>query len=334
MLRLFSKLLFVFCIVSSWPTTATAQCSASSAMLTMDLGTINIDPANMVPVGSVITTLEGAWTSFGSNSTGNCGAKTLIAYQMAGVVSAGFSNIYDTNLSGVGIRISVWTQGATTNGVGGGYYGMPKVATPIPYQLPAQNLTGAYKFGAGYNQIRLELIRTAADVRGGVLQVAGPLLIMSDQTGQLSPVIMTTLLVKGTSSLKSCSVTTPHLIVDMGSVRMPDVVFASPSTARPFTIELTCSSTPSVSIEFDGLVVPGNPTALQLRDGPGVATGIGLQILDSSANPMTFGQYSSLSAAAPTGVNRFNFSARYVPVAPHRTPGTADANATFTMQYN
>jgi len=65
-----------------------------------------------------------------------------------------------------------------------------------------------------------------------------------------------------------------------------------------------------------------------------VATGIGLQILDSSSNPLTFGQLTPLTTTAPTGVNKFNFSARYVPIAPHRTPGTADSNATFTMQYN
>jgi len=111
-------------------------------------------------------------------------------------------------------------------------------------------------------------------------------------------------------------------------------VFASPAAAKPFTIELTCSATPNVSVEFDGVTVVGNQKALQLRDGPGVATGIGLQILDSSSNPLTFGQLTPLTTTAPTGVNKFNFSARYVPIAPHRTPGTADSNATFTMQYN
>jgi type 1 fimbria pilin len=335
MLEFSSKLLIAICIVSSWHINATAACVGTTAMLTMDLGTIAIDPGNMVAVGSVIKTLEGKWTSFGANSPGNCGTQTLIAYQpMPGAVSAGFSNAYDTNLTGVGIRVSVWAIGGMTYGIGGGYYGMPATATPVPYQLPIQNLTGAALYGEGYNQIRVELIRTATDVQGGVLQMSGPLLIISDQTGQSSPLTLTNLTVKATSSLSSCSVTTPHLIVDMGAVRMPDVVAQTPAAAKSFTIELTCSAMPNVSIQFDGLTVAGNQKALQLRDGPGVATGIGLQILDSSSNPLTFGQMTPLATNAPTGVNKFNFSARYVPIAPHRTPGTADANATFTMEYN
>lgn len=305
-------------------------------MLTVDFGTINLDPANLVAIGAVMKTLEGKWESFGTNMPGECGAQTLIAYQMPGTPTVGMSNVYDTNLTGVGIRVSVWTQGASPYGVGGGYYGMPSVATPIPYQLPLQSITGGGKYGQGFNQIRAELIRTATNVRGGVLLVTGPLLVLTDQTGTSSPstLISTNLTVKGTSSLSSCSVTTPHLIVDMGTVRMPDVLSTSPAAAKPFTIELTCSATPTVSIQFDGLTVVGNQKVLQLRDGPGVATGIGLQILDSSANPVTFGQLSPLIVAAPTGVNKFNFSARYVPTAPHKTPGTADAIATFTMEYN
>ena len=330
-----SKFLIGLCIVFSFHKSATA-CEGPTVMLTMDFGTINLDPANLVAVGAVMKTLEGTWLSFSANASGNCGTQTLIAYQMPGTPTVGMSNVYDTNLTGVGIRISVWTTGAASVGIGGGYYGMPSTATPIPYQLPVQSFSGGGQFGEGYNQIRAELVRTATTVRGGVLLVTGPLLVLTDQTGKSSPstVISTNLTVKGTSSLSSCSVTTPHLIVDMGTVRMPDIVFATPAAAKPFTIELTCSATPNVSVEFDGVAVVGNQKALQLRDGPGVATGIGLQILDSSSNPLTFGQLTPLTTTAPTGVNKFNFSARYVPIAPHRTPGTADSNATFTMQYN
>src|SRR5471032_80486 len=168
MLRISSKLLATLCIVSSWHTGATAACTGSTAMLTMDVGTISIGTGSVVGVGSVIKTIQGKWTSYGSNSSGTCQAKTLISYDMPGVLSAGFTDVYDTNLLGIGIRISVWTQGAATYGVGGGYYGMPTAATPIPYQLPVQNITGGGVFGAGYNMIQLDVIRTASDLQGGV----------------------------------------------------------------------------------------------------------------------------------------------------------------------
>jgi major type 1 subunit fimbrin (pilin) len=138
----------------------------------------------------------------------------------------------------------------------------------------------------------------------------------------------------GTLNVHSCNVTTTKLIADLGSVRMPDIVFDKPAAAKPFTIEMTCSSNPKVSVQFDGLTVVGNQKVLQLRNDPGAATGIGLQISDSTGNAVTIGQGTPLIDAAPNGINRFNFSARYVPIATHRTPGTADANATFTMEYN
>jgi major type 1 subunit fimbrin (pilin) len=129
-----------------------------------------------------------------------------------------------------------------------------------------------------------------------------------------------------------------HSIPSIGDVivnfRMPDVVFATPAAAKPFTIEMTCSANPEVSIQFDGLAVVGDQKVLQLRPGLGVATGISLQIADSMGNSVTIGQGIPLVDAAPTGVNRFQFTARYVPIAAHRTPGIADAIATFTMDHN
>src|SRR3984893_228430 len=110
-----SKLLVGFCIVFSLHKSAMA-CDGATAMLTMDFGTIDLDPANLVAVGAVMKTLEGKWTSFAANTPGDCGTQTLIAYKMPGTPTVGMSNVYDTNLTGVGIRISVWTLNATTFG--------------------------------------------------------------------------------------------------------------------------------------------------------------------------------------------------------------------------
>jgi major type 1 subunit fimbrin (pilin) len=211
---------------------------------------------------------------------------------------------------------------------------MPTTPTAIPLALPVQSFSYPGTFGAGYNQLKVELIRTAANLTGGALLVTGPLLTISDASGQGGSLTLANLTVKATSALKTCSVTTSRLVVDMGTVKLPDVVFSSPAASKAFTIEMTCASSPDISIQFDGTTVAGNDTVLQLHDGPGVATGIGLQILNAERRPITFGKMMPLAAAAPAGINKFNFSARYIPIAPHRTPGTADANATFTMEYN
>jgi type 1 fimbria pilin len=233
------------------------------------------------------------------------------------------------------MRIWIWTVGQIPLGVGGGYYGTPTAATVIPLQLPQQDLSAnGAAYGTGYVRIRVELIKTAPDWQSGVLQVTGPILSVTDHTGRSGSRILTNLSLSGTLNVHSCNVTTTKLIVDLGSVRMPDIAFDKPAASKPFTIEMTCSSNPKVSVQFDGLAVVGNQKVLQLRNDPGAATGIGLQISDSTGHPVTIGQGTPLIDAAPNGINRFNFSARYVPIATHRTPGTADANATFTMEYN
>ena len=69
MWHLSGKWLAVLCIVSSWHTGAAAACISNPATLTIDVGTINIGTGSVVAVGSVIKTMQGKWTAYGSNST-------------------------------------------------------------------------------------------------------------------------------------------------------------------------------------------------------------------------------------------------------------------------
>ena len=88
-----------------------APCTPNSTTMTIDVGTNSIGTGSVVAVGSVIKTLEGKWESFTAKSVGACGAQTLISYSVPGALSADFTDVYDTNLQGIGIRILVWTQG-------------------------------------------------------------------------------------------------------------------------------------------------------------------------------------------------------------------------------
>jgi type 1 fimbria pilin len=321
------------CIILCIRTGAIA-CTGTTSQLTIPFGTITDALVGKVAVGGVITKIEGKWDTFGTNASATCGTTSLVSYTVSGNPTAGFTNIYDTNLQGIGIRISVWTVGQSNYGNGGGYYGTPTTPTPIPIQLPVQNLSGnGVKYGTGYNQIRVELIRTASNWQGGTLSFAGPILTVADQAGTQGTATISNISINGALNLAGCNVTTKNLIVNLGSVRMPDVISAS-NTGTDFTIEMICSANPSLSIQFDGVAVANNPKILKLRDDPAVATGIGLQIRNSAGEAVTIGEGIPLINAAPDGINQFHFTARYVPTAAHKTPGTADANATFTMQYN
>ncbi|MBJ2097904.1 fimbrial protein, partial [Serratia ureilytica] len=67
----------------------------------------------------------------------------------------------------------------------------------------------------------------------------------------------------------------------------------------------------------------------------GSASGVGIEIGDHTGKVLTpNGSVFSTAQTLIDGVNVLNFTARYKATAASVTPGQADADATFTMQYN
>lgn len=127
--------------------------------------------------------------------------------------------------------------------------------------------------------------------------------------------------------------------VQMGQVRTARLSTAG-STSSPvgFNIQLNdCDTTVATkaSVAFSGTTVDSaNPTVLALQGASaGGATNVGVQILDSTGTPLamdgaTFGAQSTLN----NGTNLIPFQARYFATGA-ATAGTANADATFKVQY-
>ncbi|MFP9230232.1 type 1 fimbrial major subunit FimA [Pectobacterium cacticida] len=127
--------------------------------------------------------------------------------------------------------------------------------------------------------------------------------------------------------------------VQLGQVRSAKLATAgSTSTAVGFNIQLNdCDTTVATkaSVAFSGTSIDAtNTSVLALQSSAaGGATNVGVQILDSTGTPLvldgaTFGAKTTLN----DGTNTIPFQARYYAIGA-ATAGTANADATFKVQY-
>lgn len=127
--------------------------------------------------------------------------------------------------------------------------------------------------------------------------------------------------------------------VQLGQVRSAKMATAgSTSSAVGFNIQLNeCDTTVSTkaSVAFSGTAVDtDNTSILALQSSAaGSATNIGVQILDKSGTPLSLdGATFSAATTLIDGTNIIPFQARYYATGA-ATAGTANADATFKVQY-
>lgn len=146
----------------------------------------------------------------------------------------------------------------------------------------------------------------------------------------------------GSVTDSACTVTNSEsspLTVNLGKVSK-SAFSGSGSTAAPtkFTIQLTgCPDTvSSATVKFDGTPFNGDNSILALTSGTDAATGVGIQITDSSQTVLPLSQASASYALSTTtdNINSLDFVARYVSTASTVTAGSANADASFTINYN
>ncbi|MEQ4625805.1 type 1 fimbrial major subunit FimA [Providencia manganoxydans] len=114
------------------------------------------------------------------------------------------------------------------------------------------------------------------------------------------------------------------------------------SNAVPFQIKLEdCDTTVSTtaSTSFSGNASQHDNTVLSVSNigggTAGAASGVGIEISDHLGVVMKpDGSVFSTEQKLNDGANVLHFTARYKSTSANVTPGAADADATFTMQYN
>lgn len=114
------------------------------------------------------------------------------------------------------------------------------------------------------------------------------------------------------------------------------------SNAVPFTIKLEdCDTSVSTTAatSFYGSLDQNDPTVLTVSNiaggAAGTASGVGIEISDHTGKVLKpDGSEFSTAQELVDGSNVLSFTARYKSTQASVTPGQADADATFKMQYN
>lgn len=112
------------------------------------------------------------------------------------------------------------------------------------------------------------------------------------------------------------------------------------SAVIPFKIVLNdcdIAVSDTAKVAFSGQTTAGDTSLLAINsnDNGSTATGVGIEILDEDSSVLTpNGSTFSKGHKLINGTNTLNFAARYKATSTTPTPGQANADAVFTMQYN
>lgn len=299
----------------------------------MDMGQIVILPN--LAVGGVIKELIVTINQRNSIARcdgwgGNASGRFVNAAQQTPV--PGFSNVYATDVAGVGIRV---------------YRDSGDIQTYYPHTL---NLRGPANISLSGGRFRVELIKTAAQTGSGIIAPNGRFTTYYyDGDGAGRPVLTSTFKGSGTTVVSpTCEVQagSRNIAVDFGSV--PNTTFTgvgSKAVDRDFEIRLNCQGSnvaqyqSKIGIRLDADQDSSNmPGVLKLSAASNSATRIGIQMVQrdgTTEREVRFGQTINVGTTAPgTSVMALPLRARYVQTQAGTVgAGVANGQATFTIQY-
>ncbi|WP_157633136.1 fimbrial protein [Burkholderia ubonensis] len=227
--------------------------------------------------------------------------------------------IYATNIPGIGLAfyddhkangMRYWGKGDDGNHVGWWSWGESGTSTKLGVKVILTGSVGVGDIPAGAVYAKM------------TLDGLGVAILRTNGTKIKTP---------------ACSV--PSINVDMGAIKMNE--FSGPSsTAGDRSFDIQLNSCPpgrnAIYYQFDATtqIVPGAGNSVVQLNGSSSASGIGLQLLDASGNPVPFGAASKFSGySGQSGSYTMPFRARYYQIAPTVTPGTANTAITITMSY-
>lgn len=295
-------------------------------IINMDMGRVYIPEG--LGVGAVIKSQTFPITVNGATENMfDCrnGGGTTNGVMLQGALVPGYTNVYSTDVTGVGIRLSRVISNTITV-----YY---------PHQITiAPNTTGVLVAGS---QFQVELIKTAAATGNGPL--ASGTYTRYYGNGDATQSAITTVL-----SGMGITIITPSCSVDAGSRNIPVEFGKVPLSSfkgagttagdRNFNIKLNCkaglNSQNTVYLRLDATPDPSNQQGvLRITQGAtGIATGVGIQLLGGDTKPVKLGE-DALVGPSKDGDYVLPYTARYYQTAAKVTPGRADGTATFTIEY-
>jgi type 1 fimbria pilin len=327
-LRLGVAVLTGVCLASP----AVASCSFRSGYA-QGTATITL-PANLsVPrnaaVGSIL--YDSNWVATGPSAVTCSGTNAQTwGYSSAMVAVPGYANVYETGVSGIGIKVAWVTSMSGPASIDDG----TKLVT---WPASTYNFSTTGNFGP-MGVFRVQLIVTGP-VSTGTLNL--PTTLAQGSFGSAVVNVLTLANNVEPITAPACSVQTPSIALTMPQARttaLPDIGSTTGQTS--FNLSLDCSGPVTVAVTFTDASEPTNTSTTLSLSSASTASGVGYQIVYGGA-PVSFGLDSSAAGNAnqvPLGTLTTSgrivvpLSARYVRTGTI-TPGTAIGLATFTMSY-
>lgn len=292
-------------------------------IVNLDMGSIVIPPGKVV--GDVLAEKR-FYPVAATQTVARCTNGGSIQHQyLQGSPVAAVADTYSTNVQGIGIRIKYYE--------GDGPYAQtfyyPNTGTVIGQRDIERRSTSYYE---------VAFIKTEPITGTGAI-TSGKVAAYSDNYYNDLGVIFV--------PANGVTVVTPTCEIDTGSRnilvqlgKVPAKNFSgvgSTAGTRPFNIQLNCTAGAAaanmVYLRMDATLDPsGQQGVLQLTQGAGVATGVGIQVLDRSGVAVKFGE-DALVGPSKQGDYVLPYTARYLQTAPDITAGPANGVATFVVNY-
>lgn len=277
----------------------------------------NVSVQRDAAVGSVIATATtGAYN--GGNTLAGCSDPWTYRWELSKwtTLSSQGNNVYNTNIAGVGIRLTNTASGKM-----------------LPYD---QSAGGNVYMSVGADGIKAELIKTG-DITGGTLSTG-----MIARASVVNQFYFANVTLNGVSTItsESCAVTTNPVNVSLGSHDKNEFSGVGTTTAwNTFNIGLDCNKGARINVRIDPAAgAVDNMTDVMKLDDAGsgaTASGVGVQLWfrPNGGSAVKFGQETYYWTSGSGGSETVQLQARYYQTAPTITPGSANATATFTLTY-
>lgn len=286
-----------------------AGCTNNIATQNFNLNFSTITAQRDVAPGTVVAAQSGIYNvNFSCTDSSNTYQKAMNGTSLG-------NSLYDIGVSGYGVRVS-------ENDSGGGFH----------HYFPMAFALGTYSASYMY---KVELVRTSDPAASGSLR-----------SGQIANVsisnqffIATWNITGGSITTLACSLSSGSLSFPIGNI--PATSFGSTVGTTPVntqvsqTLGLTCNPGANINISLSGQQNPdvANTSVLALsgQGGPGVAQGVGVQIL-YGGTPLNLNNTVFLQQSGG-GLASFPIVARYYQTKSVVLPGTANTTATLNITY-
>ncbi|HAV1840568.1 TPA: fimbrial protein [Enterobacter hormaechei subsp. steigerwaltii] len=291
------------------------------------------------PVGTVLLRKEVAYDSLTAHQGISCSTDknaevNFIFYANMVNEPSALSDVYKTNIEGIGIKISMYV-----NIVNGGF---PQVETPLPFSsniimaaCSDCNTKNKYNnFGSANTQVVIELIKISDITDTGALTyvISDFTHANSSDTGNILSISSLSLsgeIKKGTCDI---STLTPSK-VDLGSITSGSLgSIGAVAKEVGFSIILQCNGSPNVMATFSDKNSSPSPTEGILGlDSSSAAEGIGVQLLYQNV-PVELGETISVETSV-SSLLTIPLNVRVIQTKSAVTNGIFSAGVIYTFSY-